>query len=171
MSLTFCSPFTAGRYHSLVIEKESFPSEELEVTAWTEDGLIMAARHRKYKHLQVRYPIVIHLLGNCPFIQLPDRPEVLDEASIFACFDLRAAIIFSAFCLLHLKVLHIDLWLHLHKNGIRRINNSNNIFPHPLLSLWKSLVLIRAKNCSLTWNNGVSSQQELFLQHDNVLFL
>lgn len=46
------NPFTAGRYHSLVIEKESFPSEELEVTAWTEDGLIMAARHRKYKHLQ-----------------------------------------------------------------------------------------------------------------------
>ncbi|CAK7326854.1 unnamed protein product [Dovyalis caffra] len=46
------NPFTAGRYHSLVIEKESFPDEELEVTAWTEDGLIMAARHRKYKHLQ-----------------------------------------------------------------------------------------------------------------------
>ncbi|KAG6757591.1 hypothetical protein POTOM_037909 [Populus tomentosa] len=46
------NPFTAGRYHSLVIEKESFPGEELEVTAWTEDGLIMAARHRKYKHLQ-----------------------------------------------------------------------------------------------------------------------
>lgn len=43
----------AGRYHSLVIEKESFPSEELEITAWTEDGLIMAARHKKYKHLQV----------------------------------------------------------------------------------------------------------------------
>ncbi|KAF7808507.1 anthranilate synthase beta subunit 2, chloroplastic-like [Senna tora] len=46
------NPFTAGRYHSLVIEKESFPHEELEVTAWTEDGLIMAARHKKYKHLQ-----------------------------------------------------------------------------------------------------------------------
>ncbi|XP_031388693.1 anthranilate synthase beta subunit 1, chloroplastic-like isoform X7 [Punica granatum] len=46
------NPFLAGRYHSLVIEKESFPSEELEVTAWTEDGLIMAARHKKYKHLQ-----------------------------------------------------------------------------------------------------------------------
>ncbi|KAL2347824.1 hypothetical protein Fmac_001824 [Flemingia macrophylla] len=45
------NPFLAGRYHSLVIEKESFP-EELEVTAWTEDGLIMAARHKKYKHLQ-----------------------------------------------------------------------------------------------------------------------
>ncbi|KAI4313655.1 hypothetical protein L6164_026614 [Bauhinia variegata] len=46
------NPFTAGRYHSLVIEKESFPQEELEVTAWTEDGLIMAARHRRYRHLQ-----------------------------------------------------------------------------------------------------------------------
>ncbi|KAK1553003.1 hypothetical protein Q3G72_027059 [Acer saccharum] len=46
------NPFTASRYHSLVIEKESFPSEELEVTAWTEDGLIMAARHKVYKHLQ-----------------------------------------------------------------------------------------------------------------------
>nr|KYP32385.1 Anthranilate synthase component II [Cajanus cajan] len=46
------NPFLAGRYHSLVIEKESFPDEELEVTAWTEDGLIMAARHKKYKHLQ-----------------------------------------------------------------------------------------------------------------------
>ncbi|WVZ13081.1 hypothetical protein V8G54_017611 [Vigna mungo] len=45
------NPFLAGRYHSLVIEKESFP-DELEATAWTEDGLIMAARHKKYKHLQ-----------------------------------------------------------------------------------------------------------------------
>ncbi|XP_030528039.1 anthranilate synthase beta subunit 2, chloroplastic-like [Rhodamnia argentea] len=46
------NPFTAGRYHSLVIDKESFPGEVLEVTAWTEDGLIMAARHKTYKHLQ-----------------------------------------------------------------------------------------------------------------------
>ncbi|XP_038893244.1 anthranilate synthase beta subunit 2, chloroplastic-like [Benincasa hispida] len=46
------NPFTAGRYHSLVIDKETFPSDELEVTAWTEDGLIMAARHKKYRHLQ-----------------------------------------------------------------------------------------------------------------------
>ncbi|XWS34361.1 hypothetical protein CRYUN_Cryun21dG0032700 [Craigia yunnanensis] len=46
------NPFNAGRYHSLVIEKDSFPGEALEVTAWTEDGLIMAARHKVYKHLQ-----------------------------------------------------------------------------------------------------------------------
>ncbi|XP_043696341.1 anthranilate synthase beta subunit 1, chloroplastic-like isoform X1 [Telopea speciosissima] len=49
--LGLSNPFTAGRYHSLVIENESFPSDELEITAWTEDGLIMAARHKKYKHL------------------------------------------------------------------------------------------------------------------------
>ncbi|KAE8661491.1 Anthranilate synthase beta subunit 1 [Hibiscus syriacus] len=51
----FCglsNPFHVGRYHSLVIEKDSFPGELLEATAWTEDGLIMAARHKVYKHLQ-----------------------------------------------------------------------------------------------------------------------
>ncbi|GER37156.1 anthranilate synthase component 2 [Striga asiatica] len=46
------NPFTAGRYHSLVIEKGSFPSDALEITAWTEDGLIMAARHKVYRHVQ-----------------------------------------------------------------------------------------------------------------------
>ncbi|MQM05542.1 hypothetical protein Taro_038353 [Colocasia esculenta] len=48
-------PFTAGRYHSLVIENETFPSDALEITAWTEDGLIMAARHRTHTHIQKRY--------------------------------------------------------------------------------------------------------------------
>ncbi|KAF3457335.1 hypothetical protein FNV43_RR01992 [Rhamnella rubrinervis] len=47
--------FTAGRYQSLVIDKDSFPHEALEVTTWTEDGLIMAARHKKYRHIQVRF--------------------------------------------------------------------------------------------------------------------
>ncbi|KAF0890432.1 hypothetical protein E2562_002809 [Oryza meyeriana var. granulata] len=46
------NPFTAARYHSLVIEQETFPHDALEATAWTEDGLIMAARHKKYKHIQ-----------------------------------------------------------------------------------------------------------------------
>lgn len=46
------NPFTVGRYHSLVIEKDSFPSDALEITAWTEDGLVMAARHKVYRHLQ-----------------------------------------------------------------------------------------------------------------------
>ncbi len=39
------NPFTATRYHSLVIEKESLP-ECLEITAWTMDGEIMGVRHK-----------------------------------------------------------------------------------------------------------------------------
>lgn len=45
------NPFQAGRYHSLVIDKESCP-EDLEVTAWCEDGTIMAVRHKKYPKVQ-----------------------------------------------------------------------------------------------------------------------
>ncbi|XP_078160162.1 anthranilate synthase beta subunit 1, chloroplastic-like [Carex rostrata] len=33
------NPFKAGRYHSLVIEYETFPHDALEITAWSEDGL------------------------------------------------------------------------------------------------------------------------------------
>ncbi len=39
------SPFEATRYHSLVIERESCPPE-LEISASSEDGEIMAVRHR-----------------------------------------------------------------------------------------------------------------------------
>lgn len=39
------SPFVATRYHSLAIEPEPWP-DELEVTARSEDGVVMGARHR-----------------------------------------------------------------------------------------------------------------------------
>ncbi|GFZ93273.1 aminodeoxychorismate/anthranilate synthase component II [Okeania sp. KiyG1] len=45
------NPITATRYHSLVIDQESFP-EVLEITGWVEDGTIMGVRHRNYPHIQ-----------------------------------------------------------------------------------------------------------------------
>ncbi len=39
------SPFAAGRYHSLAVERESMP-RALALTAWTEDGTVMGMRHR-----------------------------------------------------------------------------------------------------------------------------
>ncbi|GDX23157.1 aminodeoxychorismate/anthranilate synthase component II [Actinomycetes bacterium] len=39
------SPFTATRYHSLIIKSNSLP-QELEVTAKSESGIIMAIKHR-----------------------------------------------------------------------------------------------------------------------------
>ncbi len=45
------NPFTATRYHSLVIDRSSCP-DVLEITAWVEDGTIMGVRHRNYPHLE-----------------------------------------------------------------------------------------------------------------------
>jgi anthranilate synthase component II len=41
------SPFTATRYHSLIVRREDLP-DSLLVTAQTEDGLIMGLRHREH---------------------------------------------------------------------------------------------------------------------------
>lgn len=45
------NPFTATRYHSLIIERATIP-DELEITAWVEDGTIMGVQHREYSHIQ-----------------------------------------------------------------------------------------------------------------------
>jgi anthranilate synthase component 2 len=41
------SPMTCTRYHSLIVAEKDLP-RELEITARTEDGIIMGLRHRKY---------------------------------------------------------------------------------------------------------------------------
>jgi anthranilate synthase/aminodeoxychorismate synthase-like glutamine amidotransferase len=41
------NPFEAGRYHSLVVDRTSFPAC-LEITAESDDGEIMALRHREF---------------------------------------------------------------------------------------------------------------------------
>lgn len=41
------NPFEATRYHSLLIRKESIP-DCLEITAWTDSGEIMGARHKEF---------------------------------------------------------------------------------------------------------------------------
>jgi len=41
------NPFTAGRYHSLIVEKKSLP-DCLEISAETVEGEIMGIRHRQY---------------------------------------------------------------------------------------------------------------------------
>jgi len=48
------SPFEAGRYHSLVVTREDLPPE-LELTAWTDDGLVMGTRHRDLPRFGVQF--------------------------------------------------------------------------------------------------------------------
>jgi anthranilate/para-aminobenzoate synthase component II len=47
-------PFEATRYHSLVVERESIP-RELEVSAWTHDGVVMGLRHRDHRTYGVQF--------------------------------------------------------------------------------------------------------------------
>jgi anthranilate synthase/aminodeoxychorismate synthase-like glutamine amidotransferase len=49
------NPFEAARYHSLVIERETFPEKELEITAWTEENEIMGVQHRRYPIYGVQF--------------------------------------------------------------------------------------------------------------------
>jgi anthranilate synthase/aminodeoxychorismate synthase-like glutamine amidotransferase len=42
------NPLTATRYHSLIVERKSLP-RELQISAETNDGIIMGLRHRRFK--------------------------------------------------------------------------------------------------------------------------
>jgi anthranilate synthase/aminodeoxychorismate synthase-like glutamine amidotransferase len=48
------SPFNVARYHSLIVERESLP-DCLEISAESEDGLIMGLRHRKLEVQGVQF--------------------------------------------------------------------------------------------------------------------
>jgi anthranilate synthase/aminodeoxychorismate synthase-like glutamine amidotransferase len=48
------NPFTATRYHSLLVEKKSLP-KNLEITAWTREGEIMGLKHKKLPIVGVQF--------------------------------------------------------------------------------------------------------------------
>jgi len=48
------SPFTATRYHSLIVEKKSLPAI-LEMTAWTQEEEVMGLRHRQHAIFGVQF--------------------------------------------------------------------------------------------------------------------
>ncbi|MDP8961666.1 MAG: gamma-glutamyl-gamma-aminobutyrate hydrolase family protein, partial [Actinomycetota bacterium] len=63
-------PFEATRYHSLIVERESFP-RDLKVTAETAGGLVMGLRHRRLEVEGVQFhpesiltPVGPRLLAN-----------------------------------------------------------------------------------------------------------
>ena len=47
-------PFTATRYHSLLVEKKSLP-DSLEITAWTDEDEIMGLAHKRYPVVGVQF--------------------------------------------------------------------------------------------------------------------
>jgi anthranilate synthase/aminodeoxychorismate synthase-like glutamine amidotransferase len=92
------NPFLASRYHSLVISPDSVPGE-LEVTATSEDGEIMAVRHVRYPVHGVQfhpesvltehgYRLVDHFLHGVP-AQARAVPVAADGALVLAGSEAR----------------------------------------------------------------------------------
>lgn len=48
------NPFTATRYHSLIVERKTLP-KCLEITAWTKEGEIMGLKHRDFSLWGVQF--------------------------------------------------------------------------------------------------------------------
>ncbi|TDL75033.1 aminodeoxychorismate/anthranilate synthase component II [Peribacillus frigoritolerans] len=76
------NPFTATRYHSLIVKKETLP-ECFEITAWTDEDEIMAIRHKTLPIEGVQFhPESImtsfgkHLLGNFIKTYQPSKKPV-----------------------------------------------------------------------------------------------
>jgi anthranilate synthase component II len=63
-------PFEAGRYHSLVVLRDDLPGD-LELTAWTEDGLVMATQHRDLPRFGVQF--------HPESILTPEGPKIVEN--------------------------------------------------------------------------------------------
>lgn len=63
-------PFDGGRYHSLVVDPVGL-SDELEVTASTDDGLVMALAHRRLPRFGVQF--------HPESILTPDGPRIVEN--------------------------------------------------------------------------------------------
>jgi anthranilate synthase/aminodeoxychorismate synthase-like glutamine amidotransferase len=48
-------PFDATRYHSLVIDRQGFPSKVLKVTSKLKDGTIMGVQHKQYPTIGIQF--------------------------------------------------------------------------------------------------------------------
>ena len=84
-------PFTAARYHSLVVDRASVPPV-LDVSAWTEDGVVMGLRHREMRVEGVQFHpesiitggghrLLANWLAGCGQV-VPDELVARAEASI-----------------------------------------------------------------------------------------
>jgi anthranilate synthase component 2 len=63
-------PFEGGRYHSLVVHRDDLPPE-IEIVAWTDDGLVMGIRHRDLP----RYGVQFHPES----ILTPEGPRIVEN--------------------------------------------------------------------------------------------
>ena len=81
------NPFTATRYHSLAIDPDTMP-DVLEVSAWTDSGVIMAVRHKELAVESVQfhpesvlteggYQMLANWLAACGDTEAPRRAEGL----------------------------------------------------------------------------------------------